>query len=197
MSGALIVATGPSLTCEDVAAWSPGRIVYGVNDAYRVCAPHILYACDLQWWDVHYSCARHFGEQRWTCNDEAAAKYGLHHVPGRHGIDKGIYFDATGEGIIYGGNSGFQALNLAYMHGHRDAVLLGFDVGRAPDQPTHFFGEHPPACANPSPFNAWLKHWRRAAPQIAAAGMTVCNATRGGALDCFPRVALEEQLARL
>jgi hypothetical protein len=125
--------------------------------------------------------------ERWTTNDVAARKYGLRHIPGQHHENARKRFDASGHGVVYGGNGGFQALNLAYVQGVRDAVLLGFDC-----QGKHFFGDHPPAICNPSPFADWLAHWKAAAPEIAAAGMTVRNATRGGRLECFPRITMED-----
>lgn len=183
---ALIVATGPSLTRADVEHWSVGRRVYAVNDAYTVCDPDVLYACDEQWWSVHEESTRHIAH-RWTTSAEAVERYDLDHIPGQHANTARRYFDASGHGIIYGGNGGFQALNLAYVHGCRDALLLGFDLGQADDGPSHFFGEHPAKCDNPRPYQAWLDHFRKAAPEIAAAGMRVRNVTRGGALDCFER----------
>jgi hypothetical protein len=179
----LIVATGPSLLRADVDRWSVGRDVFAVNNAHEWCRRvDLLYACDEQWWDVHEVHTRHIA-QRWTTTDEAARKYGLQHIPGAHAGT----FDTSGQGIVYGGNSGFQALGLAYVKGYRDAVLLGFDMGQDPGGPSHCFGEHPSACDNDRPYAAWLEHWRAAAPVIAAAGMRVRNATRGGALECFER----------
>lgn len=191
MTSALIVATGPSLTREDVTAWSEGRIVYAVNTAYDGWCQRIdvLYACDENWWNVHEPCTRHISE-RWTTCDVAAMKYGLNHIPGEHAGPARKYFDASGHGIIYGGNSGFQALNLAYVHGCRDAVLLGFDLGDGPVGESHCHGDHPPECDNPRPYKAWIDHWNKAAPWIAEAGMTVRNATRGGNLEAFERVTL-------
>lgn len=187
---ALIVATGPSLTREDVTAWSEGRIVYAVNDAYRYCSwINIIYACDEEWWDYHEADTRYI-EDRWTTNEQAALKYGLNHIPGESADAARKYFDASGHGIIYGGNGGFQALNLAYVHGCRDAVLLGFDLGHAPGEPKHCFGDHPPEIDRPSPYRAWIDHWNKAAPWITEAGMTVRNATRGGNLEAFERVSL-------
>jgi hypothetical protein len=184
---AVIIATGESLTEADVdAAWRSGRKIFAVNDAYRLCpCADVLYACDEQWWDLHEKPSRVIAE-RWTTCDVAAQKYGLRHIPGQHHTNDRRRFDASGHGIVYGGNGGFQALNLAYALGVRDAILLGFDC-----EGTHFFGDHPPAICNPSPFADWLDHWKAAAPEIAAAGMVVRNATRGGKLECFPRVSLE------
>lgn len=188
---ALIVATGPSLTREDVKLWSQNRRVYTVNDAYKWCDRiDVLYACDEQWWDVHHEATRHCNTNRWTTDLVTAQKYNLNHITGRHADDARKYFDASGHGIIYGGNSGFQALNLAYVLGIRNAVLLGFDMQDGPNGESHCFGDHPPSCDNPRPHKMWLDHWRKSAPEIAAAGMRVWNATRGGALDVFPRVGV-------
>lgn len=187
---AVIIATGPSLTQADVdLVCRLGRRVYAVNDAYRLCRPDVLYACDEEWWAMHHADTN--GVEAWTTSDEAAHKYGLNHIPGRHADNARKYFDASGHGIIYGGNSGFQALNLSYVHGCRDAVLLGFDMGHDNGK-KHFFGDHPAAIEKPSPYPSWIKHFNMAAPEIAAAGMVVVNATRRTRLECFKRVALED-----
>src|SRR3546814_16301545 len=109
---------------------------------------------------------------------------GMRQLSCRHHSRPGRYLDTSVLGVMswchgrHGGTSGFQALNLAFAQGGRDAVLLGFDCGG-----THFFGEHPPSIAKPSPFDHLLRGWAAAAPEIAAAGMVVRNATRGGRLD--------------
>lgn len=192
---ALIVASGPSLTGDDVdTAYTLGRSTYVVNDAYKMVPwADVLYACDGDWWDEHERACRDPFLIRWTTNNAAAEKYDLEHIPGRHhDAHPKCYFDTSGDGIIYGGNSGFQALNLAFAHGFRDVVLLGFDMGHRHYEKSHFFGDHPPHLMKPSPFSEWRDTFRRAAPVIKAAGMKVVNATRGGALECFPRVSLDD-----
>lgn len=189
---AVIIATGPSLTQSDCdLAATMGRRVYVVNDAYRWCPfADVLYACDEEWWAIHHADTN--GVEAWTTSQDAAFKYGLNHIPGDHADHARRYFDASGHGIIYGGNSGFQAINLAYVHGVRDAVLLGFDMGYDAGEAKHFFGDHPAAIEKPSPYPAWIKHFNMAAGEIAAAGMTVRNASRRTRLECFKRVALED-----
>ena len=123
---AVIIAGGPSLTQEDVDRCAgSNRRIYCVNDAYRM-APwaEVLYACDGDWWDVHGGVPGFEGE-RWTTNHEASIKYGLNYVAGGHDL---IFSDRPGY-ITYGGNSGFQTLNLAYLQGMHDILLLGFDMG--------------------------------------------------------------------
>ena len=183
MVTAICIATGPSLTAEDVqAAYVAGCIGYAVNDAYKL-APwaSVLYACDDDWWNLHEG-VQDFQGERWTTNDEAAAKWGINHIPG---TSAGLF--GTEDIICYGKNSGFQAINLAYMHGHTDIMLLGYDMGFEPGTPKHFFGEHPRGIDRPSQYPEWIKHFNRAAPVIAEAGVKITNMTRQTALECFER----------
>jgi hypothetical protein len=197
MSGPVfIVASGPSLTRED--CWSiTGRTVYAVNNAYMLMPhgfePRSLYGCDEEWWDEYEPDTRHI-QRRVTCNEAAAKKYDLEWIRGQHTEQAGCTFDASGTGIVYGGNGGFQALNLAYVDGHRDVVLLGFDMGHDRGEPSHYHGEHPHHLRRASPYADWRDHFRKAAPEIEAAGMRVRNATRRTFLDCFEKVRLEDAL---
>lgn len=81
-----------------------------------------------------------------------------------------------------GGNSGFQALNLAIQFGARRILLLGYDMHGG-----HWHGDHPAGMAQPK--DDTMARWRRAfqanAPLIAAMGVEVINCTPGSALTCF------------
>lgn len=194
MTSAVIIASGPSLTIDDAMRNFRGRKVYAVSDAYRyVPTADVLYACDPEWWDIHEPKTRHIPD-RWTSDKKAAEKYGLNLMPGQHAESNGLLFDVTGYGIIYGGNSGFQTINLAFAHGIRDALLLGFDMGHEPDEPSHFFGEHPTELQKPSPYLMWIRHFNDAAPLIHAAGMNIVNCSRRTRLECFRWAKLEDAL---
>jgi hypothetical protein len=122
-SGVIVVAaTGPSLT-EEVADMCRGHRVIAVNDAYRLMSyADVLYACDAAWWKVHKGCPGFAGE-KWSSHDDgsndkldAAEKYGLRLVSGAN--DAGFSRDQS---VVHygGGNSGFQAVNLAIHFAHR------------------------------------------------------------------------------
>lgn len=198
MTRAIIVATGPSLTNSDIdLIKSSGCVVYAVNNAYLYFPlASVVYGCDLEWWDLHYRDVARMapGADRWTTNNEAAQKYGLNHVGGEHWEQRRMPFNTSGHGIVYGGNSGFQALNLAYINGVRDACLIGFDMGHEKNEPKHCHGEHPSGINRPSPFNDWIENFKRAAPVIEAAGMRVRNATRKTRLTCFAKIDLNDWL---
>ena len=188
---AVIIAGGPSLTQEDVdrCAGSDRRI-YCVNDAYRM-APwaEVLYACDGEWWEKHGGVPAFDGE-RWTASLEASRKYGLRYISGDHDA----VFSAQQGYIAYGGNSGFQALNLAYLQGMRDIVLLGFDMGVGADGKTHWFGDHPREIRRPSNYSDWVRRFNLASPVIQSLGCKVVNCSRRTALECFPRMDLGNAL---
>lgn len=92
-----------------------------------------------------------------------------------------------------GGNSGFQAVNLAAIAGAKRIVLTGFDMNR--DNGVHWHGAHeglnnPDAkmlrrCAN------LLDH---AAHGLRERGVEVLNASRETALTAYCRVRLEDVL---
>lgn len=190
---ALIIATGPSLTQSDVdEAWLLDRYVIAVNDAYKL-APwaDALYACDYEWWEHHKDNVPR-GMVCYTWSDRAAREFGLNHIEGRSTLDVGVHFSTAPGWIVTGGNSGFQAINLAYLLGARDIVLLGFDMGHDKSDKSHFFGDHPPSLYKASPYRDWIKHFNAAAPEIAAAGVRIVNASRRTALDCFPRCTISE-----
>jgi hypothetical protein len=98
--------------------------------------------------------------------------------------------------IHYGMNSGYQAINLAYLMGATHIVLLGYDM-----QPTggkqHWFGEHPDELRTGPLQSMFAPKFVRLALDLEAAGIRVTNCTRETALTCFKRASLQETLASL
>jgi hypothetical protein len=185
---AICIASGPSLTKEDVDYCHGRGRVYVVNDCYKL-APwaDVLYACDDTWW-IHHKGVPEFKGRKYTIDKNAAAKYGLRLVQSTWRE----YFTLANDTIAQGRNSGFQAMNLAALHGHKKIILLGYDMKPAANGERHWFGEHPPGLIRDSNYLAWRKHWSRAAPIIKAAGIEVVNCTRDSAIDCFPKMKLED-----
>lgn len=195
-----MTASGPSLTAADTAPARGRAKVLAVSDSWRL-APfaEVLYAADAPWWD-HDDGAKHrgFAGEKWTQDQrsktdaqfQAAARWGLTLVHSQ--MLPGLSFDPA---LIHqGGNSGFQAVNLAVLFGARRILLLGFDL-----QPTggqaHFFGDHPGALNQAIPYGMFRAAFEEAAPQLAAAGIEVINCSRQTALTCFARRPIEEALS--
>ncbi len=76
---------------------------------------------------------------------------------------------------LNGTNSGYCALNLAYVLRPRRVFLYGFDMG----EPTHFFGNYPwhgqGSTNSREKFQTWAREMKEARAQFDAAGMQVFN----------------------
>jgi len=95
----------------------------------------------------------------------------------------------------WGGNSGFQALNLAVQFGANPVILVGYDMRL--DHGVHWHGAHDNGLNNPTKGN--VERWRRAvdgaAAVISALGIKVVNASPISALAAYPKMDLEAALA--
>jgi hypothetical protein len=97
-----------------------------------------------------------------------------------------------------GGNSGYQALNLAVQWGARKIILIGFDM--TDRSGVHWYGRNRWIGANnpdQSNFKRWIAAFEKAAPVLRDMGVSVVNVSRDSALGCFPKMALDDALAEL
>lgn len=92
--------------------------------------------------------------------------------------------------IHEGGNSGYQAINLAFHAGVRRIVLLGYDMQRTGGR-SHWFGDHPGRLNVASPYERWVRDFASIAADLEAEGVEVINASRETALECFRRAPIE------
>lgn len=186
------VAAGASLTAKEVAYCHGKADVLAVNRSFEM-APFArwMYACDGDFW-LAYPHALAFKGERWTQDRFAAKKYGLNYVESREGTTLGADFVGWGQTAANGGgNSGFQALNLALHFGATRILLLGYDMCGA-----HWHADHKHPCANPLPhnFDAWIKGFEAAVPQLARIGVEVINCSPKTRLHCFRRAPIDKVL---
>jgi hypothetical protein len=162
--------------------------VIAVNNCFRI-APwaDLLYACDGAWWR-QYVDAKDFAGLKVTQDPSVE---GILRVPSEDG--EGLSLDPLR--IHQGGNSGYQAINLAVLLGVREIILLGFDL-HAPGRRRHWHPDHPIGMNNPdtSNFEGWLKRFDELPPDLERAGVRVINCSPGSALKVFPSSALEDAL---
>lgn len=153
-----------------------------MNDAYRRARLDILYACDEAWWN-HYDGVPGFAGIKATQAERPARRFGLRwlKLEGQKGLNK-----KPGH-ISSGGNSGHQALNLAYHTGASRILLLGYDMGGK-----HWFHDRPGIFNKNSPFSAWVKDFEFIARDLEAQGVEVINCSLNSALRCFKKIELAD-----
>lgn len=202
-SWAIVVcaATGPSFSLEQADLITAAQLnglcrVIAINDNWRrLPSADILFAPDRSWWKLHVASIRasRFSGELLTVHEKAAQRYGLRHVKHKHGL--GLH--SAPDTINCGGNSGYMAICLAYLAGARQVILVGYDMAKAPDGKTHWFGNHPAPLSNSSPYPTFVKRFQPLAADLRKAGVSVTNCSARSALDCFPRADLADSIAAL
>lgn len=93
-----------------------------------------------------------------------------------------------------GGNSGFQAMNLAVQFGATGILGIGFDMCG-----DHWYGRNGWDKANnpgEENFKRWRKAFESAAPVLSWLGVEFINASMNSTLNCFPKMSVEDALRR-
>lgn len=182
------VASGPSLTAEDVASARGADAVVAVNDTYRI-APWatVLYAADAPWWQWHQG-APTFSGLKYSVSPDAS-RWGVEIL--RNTGREGVELDPTG--LRTGMNSGYQAIGIAVHLGATRILLLGYDMGGN----GHWFGEHPSGLRRASPFALFRQMFGTMVAPLELLGISVINCSRQTALTCFPRQALQDALCQV
>jgi hypothetical protein len=109
-----------------------------------------------------------------------------------HHDDGGL--SGNNEKLVTGGNSGYQALNLAILAGAEKVLLVGYDA-REPisGQTGHWFGNHPikePLAA----YAMFRQSFKKGASAIKAAGVRVINCSLDSAIVEFEKMSVDEAL---
>ena len=161
-----------------------------------------MYACDGRWWETYGAdCLKKATGEKWIQNCDAKREHDKLHVDAAKKFNLNVVYGRSLPGlgrdvVHYGANSGYQAINLAYLWGASKIVLLGFDM-----QPTggkvHFFGDHKAGLCNGPAFNNIIPKFTKLAEDLAAEGVEVINCSRQTALTCFKRQYLETVLQSL
>ena len=190
-STVVCIGGGPSLTAKDVDAVKGFARTIAINDAYRL-APwaDVLYAADRKWIDWHDGVPSFTGPKYTIESRDITPR--LDWTVLRNTGYLGLEDDPSG--LRAGHNSGYQAINLAVHLGASRIVLLGYDMGPAPNGLTHWFGAHPDG--RDSPYDAMREAFATLVEPLAVAGVTVVNCSARTSLTAFPRMSIVSALRR-
>lgn len=186
----VVMASGGSLTPEHASKVTHlPRIV--TNATFKMApGADIVYGSDIYFW-------RHYTEAL----DLPGLKVSIEQVPGvAPDLPRQVlYLKNDGQaGISHqpdrlktGSNSGYAALQIAYLAGASRILLLGFDM-----RGTHWHGDHARPLTNPgdSQFSKWITAFSGIAPELSARRVEVINCSPTTALTCFRKSRLEDCL---
>lgn len=194
------VASGPSLTREDVEFVRGKARVIAVNRSLEL-APwaDVWYAADAMFWkwahrgDGDYAAVKAIAATyeglKFTVTVESTKWPGVR-LLGR-GPSHGLSLDPLK--LCLGGNSGYQAINLAVLMGATRILLLGYDMKPGAGGKQHWHADHPMKMR--SPYQTFQHAYPTLVAPLKAAGVTVLNCSRSTVLTCFERQPIEDALA--
>ena len=177
-----ILASGPSMCPADadlIRDWRNGtdRLALAINNTAEL-APwaDIIYACDHRWWAANYDWVSKTGAALWAWADDACAEFGLNKADLKE----------------TGGNSGYQALRLMITKFNATRIiLLGYDM-KLTGGMSHWHGDHPKGWPQLGNTKDWRMHLSALADEFP--NIEIINCSRETALECFPRMDLEDAL---
>lgn len=198
---AVCLASGPSLCQEDVEFVRGKARVIAINASYAI-APwaDVLYCADampFKWyWDKGPK-----GYERIAMRDFAGQKYSLTKTAAKFpGVRVLKQWREDGlslrpDRLCLGHNSGYQAINLAFLFGAARIVLLGYDMQPGPSGEYFFGASHPDR--KRSPYKKFRDIFATMVQPLKDAGIEVVNCSRRTALSCFPTRELREVFATM
>lgn len=183
----VILATGESLTQEDVDYAAAHAEVIAISDAWRLCPQAFcLYSCDAKWWMHHQNAPGYRGLK--VTLDDSLPFPDVKCLKWRREGEKTYGFDPDPNYLRTGLNSGYQAVHMAVHFGFTRILLLGYDM-----RGKHFFGDHPKGFKGSS-YSEFIAAFRTIVDPLKELGVEVINCTPGSALPWFPMMELREAL---
>lgn len=192
-----IIASGPSAKKSGHAALRGKIPIIAIKENVEI-APwaDVVYGCDAAWWKNRQGLPEFKGLKVTWKGDTI-------HPPPPYSDIRRVEIDACSNELSFqagklgsGGNSGFQALNLAVQFGAKRILLIGFDAHDRSG--VHWYGRNNwPQANNPDEnnFRRWRIAFELATPKLRDAGVEVFNASDSSALKCFERHKVESAMA--
>lgn len=192
---AAIIASGPSAKKASIGLLKDRVRVIAIKKCVEL-APwaDVVYGCDGPWWRDVRGLMNFKGLKLSWENTVCGSEYGIQKVEIPEAKSNKLLFGKIGT-VGAGGNSGFQALNLAAQFGAKRIVLIGFDAhGRSGE---HWYGRNAWAFANnptEDNYRRWRASFEGSAGDLTALGIEVVNASPASDLKCFPKMSIEQTL---
>lgn len=195
------IASGPSLTQEQVDQVEYSYLpTVAVNNSFQL-APwcDIVFACDIKWWYQYYDQVNQtcFEADLWTIKgvgEHFTKKTGNVNPRIKEvGFTRNIGLEE--DKVSHGGNSGYIAVNLAYLMGAKKIVLVGYDHQHTNGQ-THWHGDHDKKvfAKNADDTDRWLRNFKILSMELNKKGIDIINCSLETAITSCRRSTLDKEL---
>lgn len=190
---AFIIAGGPSVAQQDVGALR-GKRVIAINSSYEVApwAEYLIFG-DAPWFFRHREALKGFPGRIVTTSlsVRGSAERSVLRLKKKYpppGLSK------SPDEVVMQKTTLQAAINMAVHLGANRIVLLGADMGAAPDGRTHHHKPHPTA-PKPGCWDEHIEQLRHTVVPLAELGIEVINTSINSRLPFWPKVPLNEVLA--
>lgn len=192
-----IVGGGPSLKGMDLSGLAERRTI-AVNNAFRITPnPDVIFYADTRWWGWNgKEIALDFpGRVISTCSasqaflDPRVCRMGRCYRFTEEG-GAALSHDPT---LLAGPDSGYMAMNLAYLFGAKRVVLLGFDMGFVNGE-AHWHKDHEVPTPESNYTDLFAPRYPALVKALKEVGVEVIRCTPSR-LDYIPEVPLQAALA--
>lgn len=218
-----IIGTGPSMTIDDLKRLK-NEVTFGVNGLCKVFQEagvttsyfgfqdsavyreswKIILSLDASRVFYNQNVLYELGKKKFPVWKDAVCFY---NYPGKHFLDYGIdlntKFSERVDKIVYDGYTIlYSLLQIAVYMGFTEIYLLGADCNYNPDEKMHFVdspndrNKNSPTFKNNAGGRAMMECYKIAKKYADEHGIKIYNATRGGKLEVFERVNLDEVLSK-
>ena len=196
--GETVAILGCGTSLGQLTSWELESLKYvrtiAINDAFLL-APwaDVLYFGDSKWWHLYRELVGiNF------CGRRIITLENL--IPGvktlRNAGATGLSTDPGA--ICNGSNSGYAAINLAYLFGARQILLLGYDMQLSPKGQVHWRGRPGPEVSPEGQLrvmqNVMLPKFSSLVEPLRAEGVEVVNCTPDSALKVWPAGSIQNFL---
>lgn len=205
----VVIGSGKSLTAEEVRYCRGRAKAIAVNDNFKM-APwaDVIYGADAAWWRLRLGNVRSLGglmvglawdgeKKKYYVDwdDEVLLDFvNVLGCSGGYGIERNFdgyirHGGLTVRGIKRGGNSGYQAVQLAISMGAARVLLLGFDM-----KPGRWFGDYRNGVNKNGNHKDWIESFEvlERCGALEEMGVEIINCTPDSAMTCFEQKKLRD-----
>lgn len=191
-----IVGAGPSANKTDLSILRNRIHVIAINESWKLVPwAEVLYGCDAVWWKIRNGVPE-FKGLKISQDPLACTVYPeIKKVDIEDVKSNTLSLGCPGK-IGAGGNSGFQAFNLAVQFGVSGIMLIGFDM--SVDRGAHWHGYHPQPLNNPDGFNIrrWVSALERTTGLLKSMDIQVINCCLESKITTFTKMTVAQALEK-